>query len=250
MSDREGNSLANHGRGHYAWLQNSDEKVMVSRIASMGWLAAMPAAFREEVLTRAESRRVVAGEPLYFQGEGVSGLYGLTDGTVEVSIVASGGGPALIYLAQRGWWFGALEIFTRQPRRFHIQARTDCELVFLPGSQVREICSVKPTYWEGFARLMCANYESMADAVAMMRDPSPDRRVAQALLILYSRQAERERVVRATQADIASIANVSARTAATALARLEGEGLAIRGYGTVTIPDPERLSKGAGSDLR
>lgn len=96
---------------------------------------------------------------------------------------------------------------------------------------------------------MCANWEAMADAVAMMRDPSPDRRVARALMILHSRQAEPEEVVAATQADIASVANVSVRSAAAALARLEREGLVVRGYGTVKIVDPSRLSQSVGSDI-
>lgn len=103
----------------------------------MGWLAAMPAAFQKEVLDRVEPRRLPAGEPFYMQGEEARGLYGLTAGLVEVSIVSSIGGSALIYLVRPGWWFGALEIFTRRPRRFHIQARTDCELLFLASGQVR-----------------------------------------------------------------------------------------------------------------
>jgi CRP-like cAMP-binding protein len=96
---------------------------------------------------------------------------------------------------------------------------------------------------------MCANYESMANAVAMMRDPSPGRRVARALLILRYRQAEPEKVIEATQADIASIANISVRSVAAALARLERDGRVLRGYGAVTIVDPSRLSQSVGSDI-
>ena len=214
----------------------------------MGWLAAMPPDFQEELLERAEPRLAQAGQPFYLQGEQARGLYGLIEGIIEVSIVSSTGSPGLIYLAQRGWWFGALEIFTSRTRRFHIQARTDCELLFVPNLQVREICRLAPDYWESFARLMCGNYEAMADAVAMMRDPSPELRVAKALLILYYRQAEPGPVIEATQLDICSIANVSLRSAASALAQLERKQLVLRGYGTVTIIDPVRLSQIVGED--
>lgn len=219
----------------------------MSKISPMGWLAAMPPAFQAEIMKRVELRRVEAGRPLYLQGEEARGLYGLTEGIVEVSIVSSSGGPGLIYLARRGWWFGALEIFTTRPRRFHIQARSDCEFLFTSSAQVREICGLASDYWEPFARLMCGNYEAMADAVAMMRDPSPDRRVATALLILYHRQAEPDPHIQATQPDIASIANVSLRSAARELARMEKVGLVRRGYGSVEILDPARLSKSVGS---
>ncbi|MBE3638808.1 Crp/Fnr family transcriptional regulator [Mangrovicoccus algicola] len=216
----------------------------------MGWLAAMPAGFRNEVLCRAEMRRAEAGQPLYLLGEDARGLYGLTEGIVEVSIADAPGVSGLIYLARRGWWFGALEIFTTRPRRFHIQARTDCDLLYVPAAQVRKICSMAPDYWEYFARLMCGNYEAMADAVAMMRDPSPDRRVATALFILYLRQTEPSPRIEATQPDIASIANVSLRSAASALARMEKDRLVKRGYGTVDILDPDRLSQSIGSDIQ
>ncbi|MDS9470192.1 Crp/Fnr family transcriptional regulator [Paracoccus sp. MBLB3053] len=217
----------------------------MSKITPMGWLAAMPADFQSEVMKRAERRRAEAGQPVYLLGEEARGLYGLLSGTVEVSILSTVGGHGLIYLARRGWWFGALEIFTTRPRRFHIQARTGCDLLFVPAAQVREICGLAPDYWEPFARLMCGNYEAMADAVAMMRDASPDRRVSTALLILYHRQAEPTPVIEATQPDIASIANVSLRSAASALAKLDEDGLIRRGYGTVQILDPVRLSRNA-----
>lgn len=216
----------------------------------MGWLAAMPVGFQNEILGRADIRRAEAGQPLYLLGEDARGLYGLTEGIVEVSIAGSLERSGLIYLARRGWWFGALEIFTTRPRRFHIQARTDCELLFVPAAQVRQICGLAPDYWEPFASLMCGNYEAMADAVAMMRDPSPDRRVATALLILYRRQTETSPLIEATQPDIASIANVSLRSVASALARMENDGLVARGYGTVEILDPDRLSQRIVCDIQ
>lgn len=222
----------------------------MGKITPMGWLAAMSPGFQKELLSRAEPRHAEAGQVFYLQGEDACGLYGLTEGTVEVSIVQSAGGPGLIYLARRGWWFGALEIFTTRPRRFHIQARTDCDLLYVPAAQVRQICGLAPDYWEPFARLMCGNYEAMADAVAMMRDPFPDRRVATALMILCRRQTEPSPLIEATQPDIASIANVSLRSVAGALARMENDGLVKRGYGTVEILDPDRLSRDIGSDIQ
>lgn len=77
------------------------------------------------------------------------------------TMVSTTGSSALIYLARPGWWYGALEIFTRRPRRFHVAARTDCKLLFLPG----EICTLAPDRWEAFAAPMCANREAVADAI-------------------------------------------------------------------------------------
>lgn len=220
----------------------------MGRAEAMGWLAAMPTAVQREVLERAETRRFAAGEPCYMQGDERQYLYGLHTGIVEVNIVSASGGAALIYLARPGWWFGALEIFTRRPRRFHIAARTDCEMLLVPSEKVREICMLAPDRWEAFAALMCGNWEGLADAVAMMRDPSPARRVARALNILHGFQPDPASTIDATQADIASIANVSVRSAAAALARLEAEEAIRRGYGTVTILDPERLSQGSDAE--
>ena len=64
---------------------------------------------------------------------------------------------------------------------------------------------------------------------------------------LYLQGAEPHAVIKATQADIASVANVSVRAAATALARLEEQGFLVRGYGEVTIIDADRLAESIGS---
>ena len=216
----------------------------------LGWLKSMTPEFQDEVITRARLVSFDRGMPIYLQGEDAGGLFGLIEGILEVSIVQASGQPALIYLARRGWWFGALEIFTQGPRRFQIEARTDCKLMFLSSGQVRQICRAGPDNWEAFAQLMCANYESMAAAVAMMRLPSPEARIIRALQILYFRQTETEETVEATQSDIASVANVSIRAAASALAQIERAGLIRRGYRNVTILDPALLSEAAGSDIK
>ena len=70
-----------------------------------------------------------------------------------------------------------------------------------------------------------------------------------ALQILYFRQTETDDAIEATQSDIASVANVSVRAAASALARIEQAGLIRRGYRHVTVLDPVRLSQAAGSDI-
>jgi len=84
----------------------------------------------------------------------------------------------------------------------------------------------------------------------MMRHPSPLWRVTKALLILYNRQSETVPDVEATQADIASIANLSPRSAAGALAELEEAGIIRRGYRSVVVLDPQRLSDCADSIVR
>ena len=218
----------------------------MGRAQAMGWLATRPPEVQAEVLERAETRRFARGEPCYMQGDERPGLFGLVEGVLEVSMVEATGASPLIYLARPGWWFGALEIFTGRPRRFHMQARTDCAMLFVPGAAVREICRLAPDRWEAFAALMCANWEGLADAVALMRDPSPERRVTRALLILHGFQPDPAPSVAATRADVASIANVSPRSAATALARLEAEGLLRRGYRTLAILDPRGLARRAG----
>ena len=218
--------------------------------ALMGWLAGMPAGFQNEVLARLEHRALPAGNPVYLIEDEARGIYGLEDGMVEVRTMTGTDAPNLIYLARRGWWFGALEVFTNRPRRFQIETRTDCSFALLQASHVREICAKDPRYWESFVQLMCGNYEAMVDAIAMMRHPSPLWRVTKALLILYNRQSETVPDVEATQADIASIANLSPRSAAGALAELEEAGIIRRGYRSVVVLDPQRLSDCADSIVR
>jgi CRP-like cAMP-binding protein len=120
-----------------------------------------------------------------------------------------------------------------------MQARSDCEILFLPAPQVREICRAVPGLWECFVELMCGNFELMADAVEMLREETPHRRVTAALHLHHSRQSKPDEPLHLTQADLASITGVSLRSVAAALSELEASGVVTRGYGNVRVLDVE-----------
>jgi CRP-like cAMP-binding protein len=215
--------------------------------AHKGWLADVPAEFREAVLSRSLLLRFKAGELIHFAGDQSAGMYGLLQGTVRVLLSADEHGPYFGHLLRPGTWFGEGPAITGQPRPVSLKASGETALLYLSQSDIAEIAQLNPTYWRFFVIPLMEHLNVALGAVAdlMIRDHA--KRLLAVLLRLGGCRTGHptEEIgpieVDVSQNDLAGMANVARMTASATLRKLTNAGFVELGYGRVLILAPERL---------
>lgn len=214
-------------------------------MATAGWLAGTPAAFREAVLAHALVRRYGPDEALYNAGDLSGGMYGVAEGTIRLLLAAADHGPYCGHLLQPGQWAGDGPAIAGSARLVTLVSSGPSTVLFLPRTVIMEIEAKDPSYWRHFMASMNLSLGTAFGAIAdlMLRDHRK-RLVAVLLRIAGIRDgapAAAPIIVVVSQADLATMANVTRTTAAATLRRLARDGLVTTGYGRITILAPSRL---------
>lgn len=218
------------------------------QVSAGGWLASMPVTFRDAVLDRAVVRRYGPGDVLHSAGDESGGMYGVAVGTIRLMLSAVDHGPYCGHLLRPGSWAGDGGAITGGARLGSLVSSGESVILYLPRAAIMEIVAEDPTYWRHFVAGTMLNLNTAFGAIAdlMLRDHR-QRLVAVLLRAAGARSemppVERPIEVDLSQADIATMANVTRTTAGATLHRLGQMGLLKTGYGKVTILSPARLRR-------
>jgi CRP-like cAMP-binding protein len=215
-------------------------------VATGGWLSATPPRFRDAVLDRTVVRRYGPGDVLHSAGDEAGGMYGVAEGTIRLMLSAVDHGPYCAHLLRPGSWAGDVGAITGGVRLGSLISSGESVVLYLPRAAIMEIVAEDPTYWRHFVAGTMLNLNIAFGAIAdlMLRDHRK-RLVAVLLRAAGARSemppVERSIDVQVSQADLATMANVTRTTAGTTLRRLEQAKLLTIGCGKVTILSPVRL---------
>jgi len=217
-------------------------------MAGTGWLAGTPPAFREAVLDRVLLRRFAPGEVLHSAGDESDGMYGIAEGTIRLMLSAVDHGPYCGHLLRPGSWAGDVAAITGGVRLASLVSSDRSVVLYLPRAAIMGIAAEDPSYWRYFVAGTMLNLNIAFGAIAdlMLRDHR--KRLVSVLLRAAGARSDvpavdHEIEVEASQADLATMANVTRTTAGATLRRLEQAGLLRIGYGKVTILSPARLRR-------
>jgi CRP/FNR family cyclic AMP-dependent transcriptional regulator len=200
----------------------------------------------QEVAQVAVPRRWDRGEVIFREGDPGDTCYLLKSGAVMLTREHQDGRTVALAELRAGGMFGELAMFRGETRSATAEAIEPTEAVALLAPDVQRLIRGNP---EIAAKLLAALAERVSTTTERLLRQSFQTvagRVAGALLAqVVARQAEgspeRDVLVLATQAEIASLAGTSRESASRFLATLEREGLVTLGRGKVTVHEPGRL---------
>mgnify|MGYP003450938299 FL=1 len=213
---------------------------LAATLTRRGWLSRTPPDFQQAVLEQCVAQRRSAGDPLYYSGDAVGGMFGVVSGTVEIASEHSNDDAYFVHLAQSGTWIGEASVLTGTPRAISAAARTDCVLAFLSLAAINAIVTRHPEYWRQVG-ILAVEHNSLATsggADLMLRDV--ERRCLAVLLRLggcrfsVSDSSQHPEAV-VTQEEIAAMANLSRKSVGDILRKHEQNGHIELGYRTIRI---------------
>lgn len=212
-----------------------------------GWFAHSPPAFRQAFLALARPKSHPAGSVIYQAGELGQDVYGVLSGVVALQCRLTHADAALMHLLRPGDWFGTVPVLLEGNRRVSAIARTEVELLRVPGDELRALLRRRPEWFAELGRDLIYNLD-LAMQIAtdlMVRDALA--RCAAVLLRMAGRRwaadpdAALPAGIPASQGELAMHCNLSRNTFARVVREFAHRGLVVVNYRSLTLTDPARL---------
>ncbi|MEE4108807.1 MAG: Crp/Fnr family transcriptional regulator [Halieaceae bacterium] len=213
-----------------------------------GWLTHLPEDLREQVLARCRLLPPYErGQQLLRFGDPASGIYGIVSGSFSIRLSPSEHGQQVAHLYTAGAWVGELAYCLDRPRVTSLTATRQSRTVFLRRTDLVALTAREPTLWRWLALCLAQNTQIALCAIDDMTLRPPRHRLIATLLRLAGLRPEPNgegaTELDLTQAELASVTNMSRTAVGEQLRRLEHEGLLLCRYGRITLADPAALHR-------
>ncbi len=214
-----------------------------------GWFADSAPDFRRELLALARPDVHAAGSAIYFEGDIGHDVFGVLSGVVTLQGKFTHPDALLLHMLRPGDWFGSLPVLLGRRRRVAATARTNVELLRVPGDELRALLQRNPEWVAELGREAIHHMDvAMQMAVDLLiRDASA--RCAAVLLRLAGRrwaggpEAALASEIPASQAELAMLCNVSRNTFSRIAKELSRSGLLTVNYRSITVESPSGLRR-------
>ncbi|MEG6507789.1 Crp/Fnr family transcriptional regulator [Methyloligella sp. 2.7D] len=212
-------------------------------LAKRGWYSQRSEETQRRLATIAKLRELGADEAVYLAGDDPAGVYGLVEGSVNISFPRGDGEVYVMHRAAIGFWIGDLALFAQKSRLISLHAGDAAVLVELPSPALRRLLNDDPRLYADFYAMTYENVEITFQAVTNLSIASVEKRVADRLLMAASARPEGQEWIEISQPDLARLLAISLATLQRAIRRFAQEGLVERGYGRIKVLDPEGLRR-------
>tara|TARA_R110000850_G_scaffold31076_1_gene85733 strand:- start:884 stop:1549 length:666 start_codon:yes stop_codon:yes gene_type:complete len=211
-----------------------------SPIAATGFVMALPAGVRADLLARGQARSFDRGQIIQQRGDPAREFWYVESGSVQIGRYGMDGRLTLFALIGAGDTFGELAFMGEFPRTVDAIAGSDCRLIRIGDQELHSLMASDPAVTRLLLKTMALTVQHAFNLIESSRSLSVPQRLAQALLQLCGDQEDGARIM-ATQQDLADLVGVSRVSLGKALTGLQAPGFIEPGYGFVTIRDGAAL---------
>ena len=199
------------------------------------------------MLALARPKLYAVGSVIYQAGHVGSDVFGINAGVVTVQCRFTHPDAVLLHMLRPGEWFGVAPVLVEWRRRVTVIARTDVELLRVPGDELRALLRRHPEWVAELGREVVYYLDVAMQGAAdlLIRDASA--RCAAVLLRLAGRRwasgpdADLPSEIPASQAELAMLCNLSRNTFSRVVKEFTSRRLVTLSYRSLTVDDPARL---------
>lgn len=212
-----------------------------------GWFADSHPGFRRDLLALARPKSHAAGSVLFQAGDDGIDVFGVASGVVSMQCRFTHSDAVLVQMLWPGDWFGTPPVLFERSRRATAIARTDVEVLRVPGDELRALLRRRPAWYAELGRdvvyWLDVSTQGLVDL--LIRDTSA--RCAAVLLRLAGRRwasnpdADLPSEIPASQAELAMLCNVSRNTFSRVVREFSSHRLVTLNYRSLTLNDPAGL---------
>jgi len=193
-----------------------------------------------KILAAGSARSYLDGQVIQERGDTKPGLSMVTSGQVVAGNVGLDGSLLASALLRPGESFGEFTLFAGLPRTQTLWSQGQTDICHVTATRFMKLFDAEPSIARAMITLtLQRNFELMEFMDAQRRLSLPAR-VARLLLISVDAQTGSE-AIECRHEDLAFMLGVSRVATGKALGRLENEGLVVRKYGYIEIPDVQAM---------
>jgi CRP-like cAMP-binding protein len=219
-----------------------------SLIRSFALFEAIPSEALDEILARAQPRRIAKGSVVFHQGQTADEFYVLVNGKLRVTQISPAGEQLVVRFVTPGEIFGVAMALDRLDYPGSAEAVVECLVLAWPSSYWPDLVAKVPQFALNTLQTVGRRLQEAHTRLREMATQEVERRVAHTLLRLMS-QAGRpagDKVVidlPVTRQDIAQMTGTTLHSVSRILSSWEKLGLVESGRRKITVIDESGLSR-------
>lgn len=224
-------------------VQDDDLDEAVRLLEERGWFSQRSKEVRLRLRATAKLRLFEAGERIYLAGDRPNGVFGLVHGSIDISFPRSDGEDYVMHRAGAGFWIGDLAVLSGGVRLVSIRAAEPTSMIQLPAQDLNRLISDDPLLYADFYALTYENFQTAFKVITNLSLPSPDKRVADRLLLEAAAWSDPDGWITISQPELAQLVAVSLPTVQRVVTRFVDAGLVEKGYGRIKLIDRAALKR-------
>ena len=188
-------------------------------------------------------RKIPRGTTIFNKGDPGTGLFGILNGSVKISVASADGRDIVLNILQAGEIFGEIALLDGRPRTADATAMSDCELMVIERRDFIQFLRSQPDMTLKFIEILCARLRHTSEQVEDLTFLNLPTRLAKALLQLTSQveASAPRRKVAITQREISQIIGRSRESTNKQLRAWAKRGWITLDRGGLTVLAPEQL---------
>lgn len=218
-------------------------------VCAKGWFSERSPEVQRMLASVARLKSFKADEAIYLVGDEPNGVFGLVNGSVDISIPRADGTDFTVHQAERGFWIGDLALMSSASRLVSVRAATDVLAIHLRSKDVLALIKEQPTLLFDFYALTYANLATALFLLSNIAIASSEARVALRLLLYIEHSPHPEGRIRVSQAKLGEMVALSQPTLQRVLRRLQDLDCIERGYNEIRVTNRAKLLELCGEDV-
>ena len=203
--------------------------------------SALDTALQAHLVRTSRERSFADGQIIQQRGDPADGFWLIEQGAVRVGQFLPDGEFRAVALLGAGDSYGELAVFSGKPRIVDAVSRGESRLRLIAARPFLEALGNYPASTKALLGALSEQLQDTLSILAGLRHGTNPARLAGLLATMAGE--EHTGTVTITQQELADLLGVTRATANAALKDLQRRGLVERGYGTVRIPDRDRLAR-------
>jgi CRP-like cAMP-binding protein len=208
----------------------------------------LPIALLPRLLPLVSVRRLARERTLFAQGQAVSAFYAVLSGEMEARLTGFDGASSVLEHVRAPRLFGLAAFAADRPSTYEAVARSSCRVLVFGPAAYQLLMDEVPGFARALLSEFAGRYDDMLRLLEASRHRSAEERFSLALAQLVRERAEGApdvqgwQTLRATQVELAALANLSRQTVNQLLRAGVAEGRLRSRYGRLWIQAPSAAS--------
>ena len=204
--------------------------------------SALDPALQAHLVRTSRERAFADGQIIQQRGDPADGFWLIEEGAVRVGQFLPDGEFRTVALLGAGDSYGELAVFSGKPRIVDAVSRGDSRLRLIAAKPFLEALGNYPASTRALLGALSEQLQDTLSLVAGLRHGTNPARLAGILATMAGEDGGTASIT-ITQQELADLLGVTRATANAALRELQQRGLVERGYGSVRVPDRDRLAR-------
>lgn len=204
--------------------------------------SALDSGLKAHLLRISRERTFADGQIIQQRGDAADGFWLIEEGAVRVGQFLPDGEFRAVALLGPGDSYGELAVFSGKPRIVDAVSRGESRLKLIAAKPFLEALGNYPASTRALLGALSEQLQDTLSILAGLRHGTNPARLA-GLLATMAGEDSGPASVTITQQELADLLGVTRATANAALRELDKRRLVKRGYGSIAIPDRDRLAR-------